>query len=117
MTIIHEHFGEGVYSKRYASISYKMNSFIVKYYDDGSTQQPTSPQLPTAPPNTNPFLQTAPPQTNYSPGVQPPGWQNTQPFDPNQGNLGILPGGSHFDESSNNPYQGIASLAGTNPGI
>tara|TARA_Y100000389_G_scaffold193025_1_gene221347 strand:- start:2128 stop:2358 length:231 start_codon:yes stop_codon:yes gene_type:complete len=36
MTIIHEHFGEGVYSKRYVSISYKMNSFIVKYYDDGS---------------------------------------------------------------------------------
>jgi hypothetical protein len=36
MTIIHEHFGEGVYSKRYASISYKMNSFIVKYYDDGN---------------------------------------------------------------------------------
>ena len=36
----------------------------------------------------------------------------------NQGNLGIFPGGNPgFDESSNNPYQGIASLAGTNPGI
>jgi len=65
-----------------------------------------------------PNQQTQPPQTNYSPGVQPPGWQNTQPFDPNQGNLGIFPGGNPgFDESSNNPYQGIASLAGTNPGI
>jgi len=64
----------------------------VKYYDDGSTQQPTSPQLPTAPPLT----QTAPPPTNYSPGVMPPGWQNQQQFNPNQG---------------------IASLAGTNPGI
>jgi len=58
----------------------------VKYYDDGSTQQ-----APTAPPQ-----QTQPPQTNYSPGVMPPGWQDVQPFDPNQG---------------------IASLAGTNPGI
>lgn len=36
MTIIHEHFGEGVFSKRYASISYKMNSYIVTYYDDGN---------------------------------------------------------------------------------
>ena len=101
----------------------------VKYYDDGSTQQaptappnfqPAIPHPGTGMPNPQPGMPFQPPQTNYSPGVQPPGWQNTQPFDPNQGNLGILPGGSHFDESSNNPYginQGIASLAGTNPGI
>jgi len=51
-----------------------------------------NPQTPTAPPLT----QTAPPPTNYSPAVMPPGWQNQQQFNPNQG---------------------IASLAGTNPGI
>ena len=63
----------------------------VRHYVGGA-QQATPPQPPTAPPLT----QTAPPQTNYSPGVMPPGWQNQQPFNPNQG---------------------IASLAGTNPGI
>tara|TARA_Y100000593_G_C4216666_1_gene289576 strand:+ start:152 stop:874 length:723 start_codon:yes stop_codon:yes gene_type:complete len=63
----------------------------VRHYVGGA-QQATPPQPPTAPPLT----QTAPPQTNYSPGVMPPGWQNTQQFNPNQG---------------------IASLAGTNPGI
>ena len=66
----------------------------VRHYVGGA-QQATPPQPPTAPPLT----QTAPPQ----------------------GNLGIFPGGNPgFDESSNNPYginQGIASLAGTNPGI
>jgi len=64
----------------------------VRHYDNGSTQQATPPQTPTAPPLT----QTAPPPTNYSPAVMPPGWQNQQQFNPNQG---------------------IASLAGTNPGI
>ena len=66
----------------------------VRHYVGGA-QQATPPQPPTAPPLT----QTAPPQ----------------------GNLGIFPGGNPgFDESSKNPYginQGIASLAGTNPGI
>ena len=89
---------------------------MMRYYTDGRVEK--------APANWDsipPLTQTAPPQTNYSPGVMPPGWQNVQPFDPNQGNLGIFPGGNPgFDESSNNPYginQGIASLAGTNPGI
>ena len=58
---------------------------------------PFNPQ-PGIPFNPNPGTPYGvnPPQTNYSPGVMPPGWQDQQQFNPNQG---------------------IASLAGTNPGI
>jgi len=83
----------------------------IRHYDNGSTQNQTAPaqQQPTSaigapllsageykgPPTV--LNQTSPPQTNYSPAVMPPGWQNQQQF----------------------PFanRGIASLAGTNPGI
>ena len=69
----------------------------VRYNVPPVSQQPGQPTQP--PPQQTP----TPPQTlddtfmgMYRPGVMPPGWQNQQQFNPNQG---------------------IASLAGTSPGI
>lgn len=34
MTIVSEFFGENVYDKRYATVSFHDKDFVVKYYDD-----------------------------------------------------------------------------------
>ena len=58
----------------------------VRYYDDGSTQQaPTTPPQQTQPPQPISNKPIDEGKGIYQPGVMPPGWQDVQPFNPNQG--------------------------------